>query len=172
MVAASALAVASPLALAGCGNASSGDSRSAEDDPELLNEVLAQHLAATAAIGPLDETEEPAGLEREALRKARTASIEQLESFITEADGEVSAEPAERVQAESAVEALARQLESSIEASLAVVGELSAPAHRQAVHRYITEDAATLAALRAVLGEDVAADAFVFGAAAPTEGSG
>ena len=42
------------------------------------------------------------------------------------------------------------QLEDSIEASLASIGDLSSPAYRQAVHRYVTEDAAALAALRSI----------------------
>jgi hypothetical protein len=170
MLAASGAAVGSSAFLAACGQASDPDAeRSEEDDPALLNAILEQHLAvadATAAAedGPLpDVTSE--------LATQRKDSISQLESFISERDGDASTQPAETADAESPTEALAVQLEDSIAASLEAIGELSSPAYRQAVHRWVTEDAAALAALRSELGGDIAPDAFVFGAPASEEDS-
>ena len=164
----SGAAVSAPLALSACG-ASAEDSRSAADDPDLLNTVLTHHLAVQALLKDIDETELLGPPDTDVLLEAREDSIAQLEAFVSESDGDAATEPAEGAQAESQAEALASQLEESIEASLEVVGELSAAAYRQAVHRYITEDAATLAAVRLQLGEDVAPDSFVFGAAAVDE---
>lgn len=169
MLAASAAAGA-PLALAACGQASEEDDRSEADDPDLLNAVLAQHLAVEKMAKSLDFTEVLGPGETKALLEARKHSISELEAFIAERDGEATTEPAEQAEAESQAEALALQLEGSIEASLEVVGDLSAPAYRQAVHRFITEDAVNIAALRSQLGGDIAPDAFVFGPPA-SEGS-
>ncbi|HYH60888.1 MAG TPA: hypothetical protein VD766_03385, partial [Solirubrobacterales bacterium] len=124
---------------------------------------------AASQMGPAPKPSRAAG---KSLLAAREESISQLESYITERDGEPTDEPAESVQAESPTEALARQLEASIEASLAAIGDLSSPAYRQAVHRYITEDAAALAAMRSVLGEEIVPDAFVMGPAATQEDGG
>ena len=172
MLAASGAAVGAPALLAACGQTSDAeDERSEDEDPALLNAILEQHLAvadaaAVAEDGPLpDVTSE--------LAKQRKGSISQLESFISERDGDAASEPAEAAQAESPTEALVIQLEDSIAASLEAIGELSSPAYRQAVHRFIAEDAAALAALRSETGGEVAPDAFVFGApSADEEGSG
>lgn len=169
MLAASGAAAGSPLFLAACGQTSApDDERSEENDPDLLNAVLEQHLAVSdlakaAGDGPLaDVTAE--------LESQRKDSISQLEGFVTDRDGEPAGEPADPAQAESATEALVLQLEDSIAASLDAIGDLSSPSYRQAVHRFITEDAAALAALRSETGGDVAPDAFVFGAPAADEG--
>lgn len=170
MVVASGTAVGAPLLLAACGTTSDEEERSEANDPGLLNAVLAQHLAvlqATQGIAAGD----PAALASEELMSARRDSITDLEAFVAERDGEATTEPAESAQAESRTEALALQLQDSIETSLEVIGDLSSPAYRQAVHRFITEDAAALAALRSVTGDEVAPDAFVFGAPISTEGS-
>ena len=163
MLAASSAAVAAPAFLAACGQASDEeDDRSEDQDPDLLNPILEQHLAVEAAAkaaadGPLpDVTAE--------LESQRKDSISQLEAFISERDGEASSKPAETAQAESPSEALVLQLEDSISASLDAIGDLSSSAYRQAVHRFVTEDAAALAALRSELGDEVAPDSFVFGA--------
>ncbi|MDQ3758706.1 MAG: hypothetical protein M3331_01995 [Actinomycetota bacterium] len=170
MVVASGAAVGVPLVLAACGTTSEEDERSEANDPELLNAVLAQHLAILEATQGIP-TEDPAAVASEQLMSARRDSVSDLEAFVAERDGEATTEPAETAQAESRTEALALQLQDSIEASLEVIGDLSSPAYRQAVHRFITEDAAALAALRSVTGDDVAPDAFVFGAPISSEGS-
>jgi hypothetical protein len=171
MLAVSGAAVGAPVFLAACGaTTEADDDRSEGTDPDLLNAVLEQHLAVqdaaeAAGDGPLPEVVET-------LTAARKDSVAQLESFITERDGDATTDAAAASEAESATEALVLQLGESIEASLAAIGELSSPAYRQAVHRFITEDAAALAALRSETGGDVAPDAFVFGAPASSEDSG
>jgi len=168
MLAASSAAVAAPAFLAACGQASDEeDDRSEENDPELLNAILEQHLAVEDAAkaaedGPLPDVTSD-------LAAQRKDSIRQLGSFVAERDGEATKQPAETSQAESPSEALILQLEDSIAASLEGIGELSSTAYRQAVHRYITEDAAALAALRSEIGDEVAPDSFVFGAPASSE---
>ncbi len=170
MLAASGAAVAAPAFLAACGQAPDGDDdRSEADDPGLLNAILVQHLAVleladAAKDGPSPEVTDQLAAERE-------DSISTLEGFISDRDGKASTDPADAAEAESATEALVIQLEDSIEASLASIGELSSPAYRQAVHRFITQDAAAVAALRSQTGGDVAPDAFVFGAPAGSEDS-
>lgn len=169
MIAASGAAVSAPVFLAACGGSVADDDRSEEDDPDLLNAILEQHLAVldatkAAGDGPLPDVVDE-------LASARKDSTSQLESLIAERDGEATTEAAEAAQAESATEALLLQLEDSIEASLASIGELSSPTYRQTVHRFITEDAAAVAALRSEVGGDVAPDAFVFGSPATAEGS-
>ena len=168
MLVASGAAVGAPTVLTACGQASGPDEeRSEEEDPALLNAVLEQHLAvadeaAATEDGPLpDVTSE--------LAKQRKDSVSQLEAFISERDGDAVTDPVDAAEAESPTEALAIQLQDSIAASLEAIGQLSSPAYRQAVHRFVTEDAAALAALRSELGEDVAPDAFVFGAPASDE---
>jgi len=172
MVVASGAAIGAPLVLAACGSDSEEEERSESNDPDLLNAVLAQHLAVLDAAGALRDAEDVALDAADLLTTKREDSVGQLEAFVAEADGEATTEPAEAAQAESEVEAIALQLEDSIEASLEVIGNLSAAAYRQAVHRFITEDAAALAALRSVTGGEIAPDAFVFGAPTSTEDGG
>lgn len=169
MVVASGAAIGAPLVLAACGSDSEEEERSGSNDPDLLNEVLAQHLAVLDAAGSVSDAEDVALDAADVLTTEREDSIGLLDAFIGESGGEATTETAETAQAESQVEALALQLEDSIEASLEVIGNLSAAAYRQSVHRFITEDAAALAALRSVTGGDIAPDAFVFGASVSTE---
>jgi hypothetical protein len=163
MLAASGAAVGAPLVLAACGEAEDEkDERSEDNDPDLLNAVLAQHLAVqdavdTAADGPLPEVTKE-------LSAQRKKSVAELEGLISDRDGEATTEAADTSEAESATEALVLQLEDSIAASLDSIGDLSSPTYRQSVHRFITEDAAALAALRSQTDGDVAPDAFVLGA--------
>jgi hypothetical protein len=168
MITASSAAVAAPAVLAACGKAADAeDDRSEDDDPDLLNPILARHLAVldaaeAASDGPLpDVTSE--------LASQRKDSTTELESFISDRDGDAVSKPADSAQAESPTEALIMQLEDSIAVSLDSIGELSSPAYRQAVHRFITEDAAALAALRSEEGSEIAPDSFVFGAPATDE---
>jgi hypothetical protein len=170
MIAASGAAVSAPVFLAACGGeVTSDDDRSEDDDPDLLNAILEQHLAVldltkAAGDGPLPDVVDE-------LATVRKDSTSQLEAFIAERDGDAATEAAEAAEAESATEALILQLEGSIAASLASIGDLSSPTYRQVVHRFITEDAAAVAALRSETGGEVAPYSFVFGAPASTEGS-
>ncbi|MEJ7875722.1 MAG: hypothetical protein WKF62_03605 [Solirubrobacterales bacterium] len=169
MVVASGAAIGAPLILAACGSAE--EERSEGNDPDLLNAVLAQHLAVLEAAEAIDSIADPGPAVSSALITARTDSITQLEAFVGERDGTATTGAADLAQAESPAEGLALQLEASIEASLDTIGDLSAAAYRQSVHRFITEDAAALAALRTVTGGEIAPDAFVFGPPTSSEGS-
>lgn len=170
MIAASGAALGAPLALAACGQTNDADDDRSEDaDPDLLNAILGQHLAVSQLSGEIDSAIDPGLDVITTLKEQRKDSVTELEAFIAERDGERVEEPAEPAEAESPAEALSAQLEDSIAATLDVIGELSSPAYRQAAHRYVTEDAAALAALRSITGGEVAPEAFVLGTAA--EGS-
>jgi hypothetical protein len=166
------LAAGAPAAFAACGTTEEEDEAdevSPAREAELLNAVIAQQLgvaraAAEALRAAPDEIKQPIAR----LHDRRGRSVRDLNTTVTDLGGEPTAEATELVGAESAVEGLARQLETSIGASLDAIGELT-PEPRQAVHRAITEDAATLAAIRDVLGEEPAPDAFVFGPPAKSE---
>ena len=170
MLAASGTAVGAPIFIAACGGSTgSEDDRSEGDDPELLNAILAQHLAVLDAAKAAKDS--PLSDVVDELAAIREESASQLESFVADRDGKATTEAAEAAEAESATEGLVLQLEGSIEASLEAIGDLSSPTYRQAVHRFITEDAAAAAALRSETGGEVAPDSFVFGAPATAEGS-
>jgi len=172
MVAASSATVGAPLVLAACGGADELEERSGANDPDLLNAILAQHLAVEEAAGQINDTVEPAVSAAAGLIRVRTDSIALLEGFIAEQDATATTEPTELTEAESPPEGLALQLQDSIDTSLEAIGSLSAAAYRQAVHHFITEDAAALAAVRSVLGGEIVPDAFVFGAPATQEDGG
>lgn len=169
-IAASGTAVAAPLALGACGADEPGDATPAEN-ADALNLALAAQLAtadiARTAVGTSPPAEAIPTLERLGLQ--RRESIAQIEAFIDEAGGEPTTEPDDVEAAESPVEAVVRQLERAIAAELDAVGELSVNPYRQAVQRHVVEDAAALAHLRSILGEDPAPDAFVFGPPARDE---
>ena len=155
------LAAGAPVALAACGTEEDEDVSPARE-AELLNVVLAQQLAVIEATRSA-ASGKPGGNQAVLnIQKARLDSTGALEGAITDLGGTPVTEPVELVGAESAVEGLARQLETSIAASLDAIGELS-PEQREPVHAAIVEDAAALAELRVVLGEDPAPDAFVMG---------
>lgn len=162
------LAVSAPAFLAACGS-DEDDEASPEEQVELLNEVLAAHLAVLAAANEAGGSDGPLPGVVAALVTRREDSVGLLEAYVAEADGEPTDEPAEAAQGESPAEALTIQLEDSIATTLAAVGMISAAAYRQAIHRGVTEDAAALAALRSVVGGEVAPDAFVFGPSASEE---
>jgi hypothetical protein len=171
MVAVTGAAVGAPLALGACGSTTEEDERSEADDPGLIGAVLAQHLAVTDILAAVEGAEPAVVGVANTLSDARKDSISELEGILAEAESDTAAEAAETATAESVVGALSLQLESSIEASLEVIGDISVPAYRQSIHRFITEDAAALAALRSQLNGEIAPDAFVFGAPSETEES-
>lgn len=160
-------AAGSSAFLAACGAVAEEDEVSPEQQAAALNEVLAQQLAVSAAATAVKRSVPPeqAGAASAALLNLRDRSIKDLRKAIGELGGGATAEPAPRAaQAESPVEGLARQLEASLGACTRAIGDL-APERRQPVQGAIAEDAATLAVMRSVLGEHVAPDAFVLGAA-------
>ena len=158
------LAAGAPVALAACGTEEDEDVSPARE-AELLNVVLAQQLAVIEATRRRRTRASTGGTSRRwSNYPDRRAWIRPVHSrrAITDLGGTPVTEPVELVGAESAVEGLARQLETSIAASLDAIGELS-PEQREPVHAAIVEDAGALAELRVVLGEDPAPDAFVMG---------
>ena len=98
----------------------------------------------------------------EQLIDLRKQSAQQLERVIDDLGGTAVDEGVGIVGAESPTEGVARQLEQAIAVSLEAIGEVT-PETRLPVHRAIVEDAAALAAIRSVLGEEIAPDAFVLG---------
>ena len=160
-------AAGSSAFLAACGAVAEDEEEATpEEQSAALNAVLAQQLAvfdAAAAVSGSAPPEEAEGAST-ALRNLRDRSIKELRAAIGELGGSATQEPApQAAQAESPVEGLARQLDASLAACTRAIGDLAAD-RRQPVQRAIAEDAATLAVMRSVLGEDVATDAFVLGA--------
>lgn len=158
------LAAAAPAVLAACGTAED-DEGSPARDAEILNEVLAAQLAVLDGLGSAT-TGAPGSVEPSLARleRSRRESTTELERFIADAGGKPTAEAAQAEPTESSVEGVARRLEAAIAAAIEGIGEISDVEAREAVLGYVTEDAAALAAVRSVLGEEVAPDAFVFGA--------
>jgi len=165
------IAAGAPVVLAACGTEDEDDEATPEREAELLNAVLAQQLAVADALAlgiggnTPPELEQPLGR----LVDLRDDSAQELERAIEELGGTAVDQGAELVGGESPTEGIARQLEASIAASLDAIGELS-PEQRQPVHTAITEDAAALAEIRLVLGEEPAPDAFVMGPPAEVSG--
>ncbi|CAN5205509.1 hypothetical protein BH24ACT23_BH24ACT23_12140 [soil metagenome] len=170
-LASSGIALSAPLALAACGAEEAGESSTAEN-AAALNQVLAAQLALEEALMPLGEqgsTVAGAVPTVERLASEVGKSTAELEDFIAEAEGEPTQTADDVVAAESPTEGLVRQLERAIATEIDAVRELSVNSYRQAVHGYVVENAAALAHLRSILGEDPAPDAFVFGPPAGDE---
>jgi hypothetical protein len=163
------LAAGGPAVLAACGSTEEDDEISPDEEAELLNAVLAQQLAVAEAAG--EAATSAGGGIRQSVKlfaRDRDRSAQALAVEVEDLGGTPTEEAVDLVGAESATEGLARQLETSIAASLAAIGELT-PERRAPVHQAITEDAAVLAAIRSVLGEEIAPDAFVMGPPSSTE---
>jgi len=154
--------------LAACG----GDGRperTAERDAGLLQAAL---TAEATLSGVYDLATEQALAPQVAA--AVTAFGEQsrehvalLSSQIEEAGGAADDSAGPLPAGESVVEAIRVGIEESIAASHDVVGELSTIEARHAVYRVMVADAAQLAAIRGVLGEQQVPVAFVTGAPEP-----
>ena len=158
------LAAGTPLALAACGETEEEtEDVSPARQAELMNQVLPQQLAVLD-IARTVPGNAPNAVDGVAAAEVnlRDRSTQALEAAITDLDGTPNETAADTVGAESPTEGLARQLETSIAASQEAYAELP-PEHRLPILRAIIEDAAALAALREVLGEEPAPDAFVMG---------
>lgn len=159
-----------PAVLAACGTDEAEEGPSDSESADALNSVLAEQLAVFEMAGSKALVESADSKLASRFAQTRIDSLETLRTFVEEVDGEPTTEAAETATGESPTEALARQLEQSIETSLEALRTLDQSAYLQAIHRYTVEDAAALAALRSTLGEDVAPDSFVFGPALEGEG--
>src|SRR5688500_11488604 len=94
LVVATGAAAGAPLALAACGTPDELEERSEGNDPDLLNSVLAQQLATEEAASAFNKSADPAArAAAKSLAATRKESISQIESFITERDGEPTDEP-------------------------------------------------------------------------------
>ncbi len=163
------LAAGAPAVLAACGSSDEDEDVTPAEEAELLNAVLAQQLAVASAAG--EASKASPGEVRQSIKlfaRDRDSSAQALAVEVGDLGGTPTEEAVDLIGAESAVEGLARQLETSIAASLAAIGEL-APERRAPVHQAIVEDAALLAAIRSVLGEEIAPDSFVMGPPSSSE---
>jgi hypothetical protein len=148
--------------LAACGT--DEEEPSAERDAELLNTAL----EAQATVAQL-YSDTPASQEGSTARALDTFSKEaddqlrRLRESIEGAGGTPSDTAADAPQAESQLEALALALTTAIGAYNAAVGDLSSSSLRATVLELGVADAAQLAAIHGLLGEEQAPTAFVTG---------
>jgi Ferritin-like domain len=158
------VAGAGAATLAACG--SDVDEPSSERDVELLQPALAAERSVANLYGLAAEQRlEPEVTEAvEAFGKQATSHVDRLAEAIESAGGEAAEPSGSPEGAESVVEAIALALDEAIGAYDAAVGELSTVELRRTVFELMTSDAAQLAAMTGVLGEDQAPDAFVTGA--------
>jgi hypothetical protein len=159
-------------ALSACG--SEEEEPSAERDVELLNAALAaeatvagmyEDLPATA--GP-DERNDVSDLVVDAevfdaFAEQAAAQVERLTRAIEDAGGTPSEGNGSPPEAESAVEALTLALNPAIAAYHEAAGDLSTSELNRLVLELMVADAAQLAALRGILGEQQAPEPFVTG---------
>lgn len=161
-------AAGTAVALGACGT-DGREEPSAERDVELL----ARPLAAAATLRSLYETATEQALEPEVEDAARAFGEQAGEhvSVLSEAIEEAGGTPADPdpdpPAAESAVEAIRIALEGAIAAGHAVVGELASESAQRSVYEVLIGDAAQLAAIRGVLGEQQVPEAFVTGSPEP-----
>lgn len=154
--------------LAACG----GDGRperTSERDVELLQEALRAEATLAAAYAIASE-QQLGGQVTAAVNAFVNQSGEHMTLLarqIEEAGGTPDDAPGDPPAAESAVESVRAAIEESIAAGHRAVGGLDSADARHAVYRVITGDAAQLAAVRGILGEQQVPVAFVTGAAEP-----
>jgi hypothetical protein len=147
--------------LAACGT--DEEEPSAERDVELLNTALEAELAVA------DLYRSPPSLSMEGAEAATSfgaeakRQVQQLTEAIEAAGGTPSESAQEVPQAESVIEAGALALNSAIAAYHSAAGALSTPELNRMVIEFVTANAAEVAALRGVLGEDQAPQAFLTG---------
>ena len=146
--------------LAACGT--DDEEPSAERDAELLNTALEAQASVAelygAAKGAAPDAEAIAAFSKEA-----DTQVQRLREAIEGVGGTPSDTVADAPQAESPVEAAAGALTAAIAAYHAAVGDLSTSNLRATVLELAAADAAQLAAIRGLLGEDQAPQAFVTG---------
>jgi hypothetical protein len=147
--------------LSACG--SEEEEPSAERDVELLNEAL----EAQAIVAELYRTAGGlAGPDAEAIatfRKEAETQLDRLSDSIEGAGGTPSEAVGDAPEAESPLEALSLALDDAIAAYRDAVGELSTSELRATVLELDAADAAQLAAVRGLMGEEQAPVAFVTG---------
>ena len=155
-------------ALAACGGDDSPEP-SAERDTELLQQAL-DAQATLLGVTRFAETQRLAGRIGAAVAlfaEQAADHVDEISTLIEDAGGEALVEESEAPDAESAVEAIAIALEDAVAAGHDIVADLSTVDSRRTIYAVIADDAAQLAAVRGVLGEDQAPVAFVTGGSEP-----
>jgi hypothetical protein len=153
-------------------SACGGDGReapSAQRDAELLQRPLAAEATLSALYRraqrqPLDP---PVGEAMEAFGTQASGHERQLARQIEAAGGTPGDPDTDPPAAESVVEAIRIALDDAIAAAHGIVGDLSSPPARRTVYEVMTADAAQLAAVRGVLGEEQVPTSFVTGGPQP-----
>ena len=143
--------------------------RSSERDGELLQEALTAEATLSAAYETASD-QQLGGRVAAAVAAFGDQSREHialLSAGIEDAGGSPDEQPGEPAAAESAVEAVRAAIEASIAAGHLAVGGLESIDARRTVYRVMIADAAQLAAVRGILGEQQVPVAFVTGAPEP-----
>jgi hypothetical protein len=148
-------------ALSACGE--SIEEPSTERDVELLNAALAAEATVAGMYEDLPATAGPDAEVFDAFAEQAASQVEQLTSAIEDAGGTPSEGNGSPPEAESAVEALALALNPAIAAYHEAAGDLSTPELNRLILELMAANAAQLAALRGILGEQQAPEPFVTG---------
>jgi hypothetical protein len=144
--------------LAACGTEI--EDPSPERDVELLNAAL---QAQSAAVRVLRFAEAGSGTPTEGFAEEAQRQTQELTEAIEAAGGTASGSTGDAPEGESPTEAAAFALDDAIAAYHAAAGALSTAELNGMVLEFIAADAAQVAALRGVLGEDQAPQPFVTG---------
>jgi hypothetical protein len=140
---------------------------SAERDVELLNTVLAAQGTVATMYEELPAAAGPGGETLDVFGEEAAAQVERLTTAIEGAGGTPTDADESPPEGESATEALAQAVRLAIAACHDAAGELSTPELNATVLELVAVDAAQLAALRGLLGEQQAREAFVTGLEEP-----
>ena len=136
---------------------------SAGRDVELLNAALAAEATVAGMYEDLPATAGPDAEAFDAFAEQAATQVERLTTAIEDAGGTPSEGNGSPPEAESVVEALTLALNPAIAAYHEAAGALSTPELNRLVLELMAADAAQLAALRGILGEDQAPEPFVTG---------
>jgi hypothetical protein len=148
-------------ALAACGT--EVEEPSTERDVELLNAAL-EAERAVAELYKSPASLSGAGAEAaNSFRAEAEDQVDELTEAIETAGGTPSETQPETPEAESVIEAGVLALENTIAAYHAAIGDLSTADLRAMVLGFVATNAAQMAALRGVLGEEQAPEPFVTG---------
>jgi hypothetical protein len=148
-------------ALSACGE--SVEEPSAERDAELLNAALTAEATVAGMYEGLPATAGPDAEVFDAFAEQAASQVERLTRAIEDAGGTPSEGNGSPPEAESAVEALTLALNPAIAAYHEAAGDLSTPELNRLVLELTAANAAQLAALRGILGEQQTPAPFVTG---------
>lgn len=157
------LAAGAGGALSACG--SDEEEPSAERDVELLNAALAaeSNLASAYENARGQELESDADDAVAAFAQRAGGQVRRLRTAISDAGGTQTEAATSPPEGESALEAVAAAASAAVTAYRSAVGRLSTPELRRTVLELMAADAAQLAVVRGLLGEEQVPHAFVTG---------